>query len=87
MKGLHPVDKPRALQTDGDQKWRRRRLFLRTGQAIMIAGGLILIVHWLVHLEVFGAQQPPLIVDLAAGYPAGFLVFIVGAIVASRKVS
>ena len=81
------MDKPRVSQTDGDRKWRRRRLYLRTGQAIMIAGGLILTVHWLTHIEVFGAQQPPLIVDFLAGYPAGFLVFIFGAIVASRKVS
>jgi len=81
------MDKPRVPQTDGDRKWRRRRIFVRTGQAIMIAGGLILIVHWLTHLGAFGAQQPPFILDVVAGYPAGFLVFIAGAIVASRKVT
>jgi hypothetical protein len=84
MKGII-VDKPKALKTDGDRKWRRRQIFLRTGQAIMVVGGGVLVVHWLTHIEAFGPQQPPLFVDMVAGYPAGFLVFIVGAIVASRK--
>ena len=81
------MNKQRVPQTDGDRKWRRRRIFVRTGQAIMLIGAGVVIVHWLTHLEVFGAQQPPLIVDWVAGYPAGFLIFIAGAIVASRKVT
>lgn len=86
MKGI-VVDKPKAPKTEGDRKWRRRRIFLRTGQAIMIAGGLILLIHWLTHLEVFGPQQPPFILDMLVGYPAGFLIFIAGAVVASRRAS
>ncbi len=86
MKGT-TMDNPKTPKSDGDRKWRRRRIFLRTGQAIMIIGGGILVVHWLTHLEVFGAQQPPFFIDMVAGYPAGFLVFIAGAIVASRKPS
>ena len=79
------MDKRKVSESDGDRKWRRRRIFLRTGQAIMLVGAGVLIVHWLTHLEVFGAQQPPAVVDLAAGYPMGFLLIILGAIVASRK--
>ncbi|MER3386340.1 MAG: hypothetical protein RIA38_08865 [Microcella pacifica] len=63
----------------------RRRLFLRIGQAIMVAGGIMGLVHWLTHLEAFGSEQPPLLVDLAIGYPMAALLLILGGVVASRK--
>lgn len=64
--------------------WRRRR-FVRIGQALMLAGGLVALIHWLSHIEAFGPQQPPLWLDLVAGYPMGGVLLVVGAIVAGRK--
>lgn len=64
--------------------WRKRR-FVRIGQALMLAGVLVAVVHWLAHIEVFGPQQPPLWLDLVAGYPMGGVLLMVGAIVAGRK--
>lgn len=66
------------------EKYRRRRRFVRFGQVIMLAGLLIAFQHWLAHLGVFGAQ-PPLWLDVVAGYPAGALILVIGAIVAGRK--
>ena len=67
------------------QKYRRRQLFLRVGQAIMAAGFVVAFIHWLAHLEAFGPAQPEGWVDLAAGYPMGVLLVIIGAVIASRK--
>ena len=64
--------------------WRGRR-FVRIGQALMLAGGLVALVHWLAHIEAFGPQQPPLWLDLVAGYPMGGVLLVVGAIVAGQK--
>lgn len=64
--------------------WRRRR-FVRIGQALMLAGGLVAVVHWLAHIEAFGPQQPALWLDLVAGYPMGGVLLIAGAIIAGRK--
>ncbi len=65
--------------------YQRRRVYLRVGQAIMLAGGIMALIHWLTHLEVFGPDQPPLLIDLAIGYPMAALLLIFGAIIASRK--
>lgn len=70
---------------DPAQKYRRRQRNLRIGQAIMLIGALVAVVHWLSHLEVFGPGQPEGWIDLVAGYPMGLLLVIVGAIVSSRK--
>jgi hypothetical protein len=51
----------------------------------MIAGALVAATHWLAHLDVFGAGQPPGWLDLVAGYPTGLLLLIAGAILAGRK--
>jgi hypothetical protein len=67
------------------QKYRRRQRFLRIGQAIMAAGFVVAFIHWLAHLEAFGPAQPEGWVDLAAGYPMGVLLVIIGAVIASRK--
>lgn len=64
--------------------WRRRR-FVRIGQALMIIGGLIAIVHWLAHIEAFGPGQPPGWLDLVAGYPMGAVFIVAGAILAGQK--
>ena len=65
--------------------WQRHRRLVRVGQVLMAVGGGIALVHWLTHLEVFGSTQPPLWLDFVAGYPAGGLVFILGAMLAGRK--
>lgn len=68
-----------------DPAYRRHRRFVRLGQLLMLLGAVILIVHWLAHLEAFGPAQPEGWVDLAAGYPMGALLLIAGGIVAGRK--
>jgi hypothetical protein len=65
--------------------WVVHRRLVRTGQALMAVGLGIALVHWLTHLEAFGPSQPPLWLDLAAGYPAGGFVFILGAMLAGRR--
>ncbi|WP_228545815.1 hypothetical protein [Microcella flavibacter] len=64
----------------------RRRVNLRVGQIIMIIGAGMGVVHWLTHLEAFGPEQPPLLLDLLVGYPMAALLLILGGVVASRKV-
>lgn len=77
----------KSALTEKERKWRRRQVFLRSGQALMAIGALIAIIHWLTHLGMFGAEQPPLTLDLLAGYPMGGLLFVAGAVLASRKPS
>ena len=72
-------------ELDPAEKYRRRRLYLRIGQAIMAVGFVVAVVHWLAHLEAFGPAQPEGWVDLVAGYPMGMLLILAGAIIASRK--
>ena len=85
------MDKPRPAATGPDdaarQKYRRRRLYLRIGQALMAVGFIVAFIHWLAHLEAFGPAQPEGWVDLVAGYPMGVLLIIAGAVLASRKPS
>lgn len=69
------------------QKYRRRQVFLRTGQALMAVGFIVAFIHWLAHLEAFGPAQPEGWIDLVAGYPMGGLLVIAGAIISSRKPS
>ena len=64
--------------------WRKRR-FVRIGQALMLAGVLVAVVHWLAHIEAFGPQQPALWLDLVAGYPMGGVLLITGGIIAGRE--
>jgi hypothetical protein len=74
-----------ASPDDFAHRWRVHRRLVRLGQALMIAGGLVAITHWLTHIEAFGPGQPPGWLDLAAGYPAGALLLIFGAILAGRR--
>ncbi len=78
------VSEPRPARKRLDD-YTRRRLFLRIGQAIMVAGGIMGLVHWLTHLEAFGPEQPPLLLDLAIGYPMAALLLILGGVLSSRK--
>lgn len=74
----------RAMRSMDD--YTRRRVNLRVGQIIMIIGAGMGVVHWLTHLEAFGPEQPPLLLDLLVGYPMAALLLILGGVVASRKV-
>lgn len=77
---------PRPAPAEDPQRaWRRHRLLVRVGQALMAAGAIVAIIHWLVHLEVFGPGQPSGWLDLVAGYPTGALLLITGAILAGRR--
>ena len=51
----------------------------------LIAGVVVGIVHWLTHIEAFGPEQPPLWLDLVAGYPMAAVLLIAGGIVAGEK--
>lgn len=66
-------------------RWRRHRRTVRLGQALMISGAIVAITHWLAHLEAFGPGQPPGWLDLAAGYPTGGAILLIGAMLAGRK--
>lgn len=71
---------------DPEKAWRTHRQLVRAGQALMLAGAVVAIIHWLAHLEIFTpGQQPPGWLDLAAGYPTGGILLILGAILAGRK--
>ncbi len=72
-------------QDDTRRKWRRHHRFLRAGQVLMIIGALLAIVHWLTHLEAFGAGQPPGWLDLTAGYPTATVFIVAGAVLAGKK--
>lgn len=82
----HDPDTPSGKPTEQERKQRyeRKRAFVRTGQAIMLAGAAMGVIHWLTHLGAFG-PQPQLWLDLLAGYPMAALLLIVGAITASKK--
>ena len=76
---------PPSAADSARRKYRRGRVCVRTGQALIVAGGLVLIVHWLAHIEAFGPGQPPGWSELIAGYPMGALLIIAGAIAAGHK--
>jgi len=67
------------------RNYRRRRRFKIIGLTIAGAGALIVVVHWLTHIEAFGPSQPPLFLDMVAGYPMGVVLLLAGGIVAGRK--
>lgn len=69
---------------DARRAYRRRRLLLRLGQALMAAGALVGAIHWAAHLAPPN-QQPPGITDLLAGYPTAGILFVAGAIIAGQK--
>lgn len=70
---------PRAALED----YRRRRRLVRSGQVLMAIGALVVVVHLLGHLGVFGAE-PSGWQDLTVGYPAGAVLFLLGAVLAGQ---
>lgn len=76
----------RTAMADADQRRsasRRRRRLVRSGQILMAVGVVILVIHWLGHLGAFGGQ-PSSLADLLVGYPAGAVVFLIGAVLAGQ---
>ncbi len=75
---------PLSKEDDARRKYRRKRRFLRGGQAFMLAALVVGVSHWLGHLGMFGAQ-PPLWSDFFIGYPTAGLLLVTGAIMAGQK--
>ena len=74
----------RALSdADNGASRRRRRRLVRVGQLLMAVGVVIMVVHWLGHLGVFGGQ-PSSLADLLVGYPAAFVVIFIGVVLAGQ---
>lgn len=65
--------------------YRHHRRLVRTGQAILLIGGLVLVSHWLAHVGVLGPSQPAGWTELAVGYPMGVFLLLAGAILAGRR--
>ncbi len=78
---LTPMEKKAAERR---QRYRRRRRILHAGQTLMAVGVLVALVHLLAHWGAFGGQ-PSSLVDLVAGYPAGAVLFLTGAIAAGQR--
>jgi hypothetical protein len=71
-----------------DRAWRvyrRRRLYLRSGQVLMLIGALIAVVHWLGHLGPASIMHPPLWLDLSVNYPVAAVLIIIGANLSAHK--
>lgn len=85
MKNKMSASEPQDAASEFRARWRRYRIIVRVGQVLIGVGALVAIIHWLTHLEVFGAGQPPGWLDLAAGYPMGAVLVVVGAVLAGRK--
>lgn len=75
-----PARPPAGRRDDPAEQWRHHRRAVRAGQALMLIGGLVVIVHVVAHL----AGSPSGWVDLAAGYPTGGLIFLAGVVTAGR---
>jgi hypothetical protein len=78
MKKFH---KPKQAATP-ESRYRRHRRLVRIGQALMAAGALVAISHWIAHLP--AGQGPSIIEDILIGYPTGALLILMGAVIAGR---
>ncbi|OMH36308.1 hypothetical protein [Tersicoccus sp. Bi-70] len=77
----NPPDQPN--RNDAESRWRRYRWILRAGQAVMALGGLILLAHWIAHLQ--SPPGPSAMADIIVGYPIGVLLLLGGGIMAGQK--
>jgi hypothetical protein len=50
---------PARPAEDPQRAWRRHRLLVRVGQALMAAGAIVAIIHWLAHLKCSAPASPP----------------------------
>ena len=74
----HPGTQPTPI--DPQALWRRHRRLVRLGQALLLVGVLVGLVHMLLHV----AGSPSGWTDLAVGYPTAALLALAGAMLAGR---
>ncbi len=85
-KSPHPEPKKSPAANEAARRqYRRKRILVRAGQILMIAAVLLALEHVAAHLGAFGSQQPPLLIDLLAGWPLAGVLFIIGAILAGQR--
>ena len=63
--------------------WRHRQQRKGLAIGLMILGGLVIVAHWVAHAGAFGLGATGL-EDLVAGYPAGAVLILIGAIAYGR---
>ncbi|HEX2864578.1 MAG TPA: hypothetical protein VHN99_08405 [Deinococcales bacterium] len=81
---MNPKPEPKGRPDRGpESRWRRHRRLVRTGQALMVLGGLVAAAHWIAHLQ--PPPGPSALEDILIGYPTGALLVLVGAVLAGRK--
>lgn len=82
----HPQPKKSAAAKEADRRqYRRKGILIRAGQVLMVAAALLALEHVAAHLSAFGQQQPPLLIDLLAGWPLAAVLFMIGAILAGQR--
>lgn len=82
----HPQPKKTAAAKEAERRqYRRKGILIRAGQVLMVAAVLLALEHVAAHLGAFGAQQPPLLIDLLAGWPLAGVLFMIGAILAGQR--
>ncbi|WP_417235776.1 hypothetical protein [Arthrobacter sp.] len=74
--------KSRHSSDGADGGYRRNRLVVNFGKALMALGILVGLSHWIAHIAVVGG--PPGVQDLLIGYPTAGLLVIVGAVMAGQ---
>lgn len=79
-RGLVPQPGPQPTPEDPQALWRRHRRLVRLGQALMLVGVLVGLVHMLLHV----AGSPSGWSDLTVGYPTAGLLVLAGAMLAGR---
>jgi hypothetical protein len=52
---------------------------------LIVLGVLLALEHAAAHLDVFGPRQPPLVIDLVAGWPLAAVLVLAGAITAGQR--
>ena len=81
---IQPKKSAAVLEAERRQ-YRRKRVLIRAGQVLMVAAVLLALEHVAAHLGAFGGQQPPLLIDLLAGWPLAGVLFIIGAMLAGQR--
>lgn len=66
--------------TDPLAAWQRHRRLVRLGQLLLAVGGLVMVVHLVMHLS----GSPSGWTDLTVGYPTGAVLALIGAVLAGR---
>lgn len=67
---------------EAQRHYLRKRRFVHSGQAVMLFGALVGVLHWLSHFGFFGPQFH---IVMVVGYPVAGLIIIAGAILAGHK--